>query len=137
MMKTVSRYFLATLCSLTLVLPAGWCCYVVPEYCCSTADAKDPAPGQPEKKCCCPHEELAQPAQSQPTPKPSPASNCCCERQPLAPLEREAPSPGLSLALDMPAPEANPANGFQGCGVDDISSPVLPSLHVLHCVWRC
>src|SRR5262245_40203951 len=126
-MSNVVRYFLVTLCSLTLVLPAGWCCYVVPGNCCSAAGTKEPAPKQPVKKCCqCPDEESPQPVHSSPSPKPIPASSCCCESQPLAPLEKENPSPALPVALDRLAGEVGPLTSAETRGADSFHPPVLP-----------
>lgn len=143
--------FLVAVCSILLVLPPGWCCYVLPAGCCGTptqqSAEEEPASTPVKPACGCCHPKESSPTDSeetgttadanQPTPAPEPVPlNCDC-------LQRDSIKPTMSADIDLDLVIIGP--------VADEVAPALraplalsprgvlltPSLQVLLCVWRC
>jgi hypothetical protein len=115
-------------CSLMVLLPVGWCCWL-PDL--RAAEAA------PEPDCCCGKKETPKPAR--PT-EPKPAPTCCCEPQPA--VVRSTLDDGGDTNHTLPAFCELPTVGIivpEVGSVDPASPPIDPSprLHILHCVWLC
>src|SRR5262249_29997364 len=125
-------------CSLTLVLPGGWCCML----------ASLPAKGSDSRAapsfpgtCCC---DTARTASSSNTPidpprVPLPPGRCPCSGR-----FSKLPDGPTVIALDLSLPTALPpvllscAPSGEALAVSDILFPSFdPPLHLLNCVWLC
>jgi hypothetical protein len=142
-MRSRVRRSLVLVCSFLLVLPPGWCCHLVATACCQDPSIPDEAPApvkHSEDCCCCPEKQ----APETPLPVPKPArptlpckQPCCWERLPVTTLGSKTPTPdpgGVSFV--MPAAEPILSTHLAEAASREVRD-ALPSLHVLHCVWRC
>ena len=111
-----------------LVMPLGWCCWLVP----SLAVARTETP-EPACCCCCDREENA-PAKPKEAPDVPP---CCCKPLPMAfltmPDDTDAPLPALPVMFESPQDFIADFMWMQAVIHIDPSPP----LHILHCLWLC
>lgn len=140
------RAILLTWCGWSLLLPAGWCCWLAVEVCCVRCEGACTHPAECERcACVCPGcsgcgGELPVPA-DEPAPK-CPCDDCCtcvcCLTEvtpPPAPLEVPAPS-SLPTAW-LPAGFDFTPDHFAGePEVSRVPWAGCPR-HVVLCVWRC
>jgi hypothetical protein len=154
MMYTV-RCLLAAVCSMLLVCPPGWCCYLGLVPCCSgtsqtketpskarcggCCSSKSESPAPAAKYCCSGKPADATPQKSAPGPKPGPpAPNCCYDRLPATPANTQSQLPELSATfVHRPIADLQVA-GSQcfGAAAQDIPISASP-LNLLHCLWLC
>jgi len=126
-MTRVVRAILVHFCSLLLVVPVGWCCWL------PTLRASEKAP---EPECCC-CAKTEKPAPTKDAPKAPEAPSCCCDPQPAAILSK--PNDRSHAPIDALA--ADVAEFHKLC--IGLTSPIpllndpSPPLRVLHCVWLC
>jgi hypothetical protein len=120
-------------CALFLVLPPGWCCFILEAQ--AVDSSADAAPAKSKKTCCCDHESKPEPK----PPKDRPARCLTC----YLPLDSLKPSAApkftpdaacVPLAVLLPPIVAGAGNLLPLCRD---ASPPSSSLHVLHCVWLC
>jgi hypothetical protein len=129
-MSLLGRHLLAYVCSLFLVIPAGWCCQL-PGICDDSDGCGDA--GRPAATCCCCERPADEPTDADP---PAPPAKCPC-------IEKAAPT---SLAADQFEPAAlstllplflQPAalGGELIAQTEGVFADI--PLHLLHCVWLC
>jgi hypothetical protein len=126
---------LVLLHSLTLALPAGWCCMAL-----SPAAKETPAPPVKPSGCCgCRDEAPSQPvvpAEKAPLPR-EPGKCLCTDRQTITSSGPEDFNPDMALVGTVPPDDREPAHP----GPADASRLSCPGLsrplHILDCVWLC
>src|SRR5579862_5686507 len=91
------RHTLVSLCSLLVVMPMGWCCWLFPA---PQASAKTPQI-VPCRSCCTPQPKKSAPTQPKETPRRSPCG--CDQRAGLAQLAEDtnAPLPALPIFVEV------------------------------------
>jgi hypothetical protein len=127
-MKTRLSYSLALLCGLTLVLPAGWCCILLPV----PAGTQERGSCDTAHDCCGGDRDPSEPAPHDPDAPPCP----CSDRHTTLP-SFELPADELPAVMPLlPAPVS--ATGPVAAILADLSlEPLFRPLQVLQCVWRC
>src|SRR5262245_38515577 len=122
-MGKVFCYSLALVSGLTLVLPPGWCYFLLPP----PAAARERAPAGPRHDCC---PEGGRPQQA---PADSDAPPCPCSDRDTTLLTSDPPPvDGLPAVIVLPALAA-PAAALADLAV----TPLFRPRHLLECVWRC
>lgn len=126
----VVRGILVLACNLLVLMPMGWCCWLMP-----AAPAKAGPASVASCPSCCGHQakQRSGPAKPQDSPRPIP---CDCV-QPAADLmlpdDTIAPLPMLAVLF-----EVEPVNVAQAAWpLPILRTDKPPSLQVLHCVWLC
>lgn len=134
-------------CSLLLLLPQGWCCFITAGRCCGQKpllashlppSTTPSACTQCVGRCVCPKKgkQPLAPAHGPEQRKP-PCQSLCCE--PLTAVAPKIDPPGLDLAAAgfevtfTPLPLASP----KSVRVNVPPRSAFPPLNVLHCVWLC
>src|SRR5262249_16116497 len=124
-------------CSLTLVLPGGWCCMVGPLL---AQGKRRPAAPLFSGSCCCDTAKAARSSSlpADPPRAPLPPGKCPCSGR----YSTMPDSPKVSLDLSLPAalPPGPPPLAPAGEAVAERGTHPLsldPSLHLMHCVWLC
>jgi hypothetical protein len=137
-MRSLPLRWSVLLCSLSLVLPGGWCCMLKPFF--VQRGVKRPVVLVVSCCCCCERPAENQPADDQDAPKPAPlpAGKCPCSG-------RYCTSPNGPTTIDadfsFAAPMIPPADQAALPGTPRIVSldlpPPDPLLHLQLCVWLC
>lgn len=127
-MHRAVRLFLVHLCVLTLVMPLGWCCWLIPAA--KAADAKPAG----EAECCqaCCNQEMPAPASPA---KPVMPKTCPCDQR-SASLKAEPTDFALVAVPDLFAAEEPYGRPLQSSAPIAFDATPL-SLQILHCVWLC
>jgi hypothetical protein len=135
-MKRKVRRILVHLCSLLVLMPFGWCCWLPVLR--AQESSKEKAAENPAPCCCCVPKPA--PAPEQPKEESPQTPSCCCEPQPAALLSAPVKAPTIFDALAIVASVVGAP----------ITLPFLtipaeipghhansPPLHLLHCLWLC
>jgi hypothetical protein len=126
--------FVLSVCCLVLVLPAGWCRFVVGPAVSAKQEASKKAPGGCCDVCRCKEREKPRPEPKHPT---APSRCCCYELDWLKPNPPEKPVVDLSLmALPWPVDSASACSLLWYDPIRSIRG-ASPPLRLLKCVWLC
>jgi hypothetical protein len=121
------RRLIVAACSLTVLMPMGWCCWLLPVAQAETATSVC-------HSCCSQQKATPTPAKPKETPRPAP-----CECKPLAadlalPKDSDAPMPMLIV---MDGVELVHVTLAKACVPPISQLDWSPPLNLLHCVWLC
>ncbi|MBI1831277.1 MAG: hypothetical protein HYR84_07505 [Planctomycetes bacterium] len=127
-MRSVAARILAHFCSVLIVLPVGWCCWLPDLRASEERAASD---------CCCRNECDTKP----PTAPPAPAPTCCCDPLPalvrVSPEERpDTADASLPMFANLVPPVASFGSVFDVAWVHELHATSPPG-RILHCVWLC
>lgn len=131
---------LASLFSLLLILPQGWCCQMGLRDCCHASSEKRDIDAHPTRtSCCCPSEAPASDECEHLSAPTSPHSNsCCCARPPVTPGESAPALSDAPVLMQVVPPDSGwaMASGF-ATTPHGVYATSPPPTNVLHCVWLC
>ncbi len=139
-MKHLALKMVCVICSIILMMPQGWCCFLTPLNCCQSslsccAEEKQKKPKNAESNCCCCDTSCED---SNTTPSPQPLRLKC----PKCIHDVPQPKPSLCLEVDLPflyvltyEPAAMEAAWFPYT-IAHLSDDG-PPLHLQLCIWRC
>jgi hypothetical protein len=137
MLKWVGT-ILASLCCTVLVLPSGWCCWLVELECghCKSAMGRQNAAKPEERPCCCHTAASSKPDDKAPG---QPLKTQCprCWRETLKPahvVHEDGAGTFAYLISPICSQEYSPSSEGTERQVP-VHGP--PLLHVLLCIWRC
>ncbi len=133
-------------CCVPLVLPPGWCCWLLLKIDPKDTTFRTPTRTIPVKSaglCCCYTQDAEQPPTEEKkpeAPRTPPVKPCpCSDRQTTPPSfsSFEPDDGGLSLVLFVPFSDFSPPipSGVQK--VVPVAHPPDCPIHVRHCVWLC
>jgi hypothetical protein len=137
-MKLYLFKLVTLLSTVSMVLPAGWCCVSFAQER-APAACSESAPGKSaccQRSCC----QRRQPIQrSNPVRIPAcPKLQCCCQRDAALPVKRVQRSQAPTLAVPVAIREVTIAAGPSLAWMTTLSPfPEGPPTHLLQCVWRC
>jgi hypothetical protein len=124
------RPILVHLCSLLVVMPMGWCCWLLPVAQAAVATRQ----AEPCKSCCRQHTE---PSPDKPDQSPQRSSPCGCdERQAVSLIAKYVDAPLAALPVFV---EIEPIRLIAGIAAHStfVADLPPPPLQLLHCVWLC
>ncbi|QDU94736.1 hypothetical protein [Lignipirellula cremea] len=107
-----------------LVLPAGWCCFALPQ----TDGQQVPVA---VASCC----TVATPHAGESSEPAAPQVECCCSEQTAVTTSRVEWN--IDPAVILLPPAITPSRPTAGHPPTAILADYGPRLHVLQCVWRC
>jgi hypothetical protein len=130
-MKRIAWPILVHLCSLLILMPVGWCCWL-PAL---------PAQGQPKEPDCCCCAKPAKPVPVKPGEESPQAPICCCDPQPAAflslPDQSGKPAPDAFPAMALPMDAGFAPVSVTVAAIAPFLRDPAPPRHLLHCVWLC
>lgn len=124
---------LCTLCCVILVMPQGWCCWLIPLECCQVAKSGCEAQAKPQKSnCCC----QTAPVPDDTTPAPLPVKCAKCIHDTTKPSPDVSSDIVLAFAYYLPLQADINESIFLSERLARLPGD-SPPLHVQLCVWRC
>lgn len=122
-MTTIVRFAMTIVCSITLVLPVGWCAW----FSDTIASAAPVA-----AVTCCKAEK-----HSQPDPIQDNGHRCCCDRDVTTPNKSVSSADDGFVAIPYEVLTVAVCPGPLDFAADISVGAYQPRTHILHCVWRC
>ena len=137
---------LALACCLLLVLPPGWCCWLLLEgspRAANVAEVARPATAKVAGSCCCQTQEPRPqaPVEGKKLPAPrTPLKQCpCSERQTTPPSFNSVDHDDGAVVVVAILPFSDSAPPVLGgiAAVVPVAHPPDCPIHIRYCVWRC
>ena len=120
---------LVHLCSLLVLMPVGWCCWLVPVVQASANTQEASCPGC----CCCGKQKKSAPSTPKETPRKAPCGCTHPAARLIVPEDADAPLPMLHVFVEIEAVLFSQAITTMPVLRIDARLP----LNLLHCVWLC